>query len=73
MIQEGVNGCLVNVDDPDAYAEAICRLFSFRTIDSRAIRKSIEPYADHNVIQELRAIYSSSHNTRDFSRRRHLQ
>lgn len=59
VIQEGVNGCLVKVDDPDAYAEAICHLFSSGTGDSRAIRKSIEPYADYSVIQELRTIYFS--------------
>ena len=57
VIKEGVNGFIVNADDIGAYADAVCRIFLYRNMDSGTIRKSIEPYMDYSVSQELKAIY----------------
>ncbi len=57
VIKAGVNGFIVNADDTDAYADAVCRIFLYRNMDSGIIRKSIAPYMDCSVSQELKAIY----------------
>lgn len=57
IIRSGINGCLVAVDDTEAYSDAICRLFSGEAGDSRLIRQSVRIYTDKSVMQELEEIY----------------
>ena len=57
LVRPGINGYLVDADDVDAYAEAICQLFARDSLDGTAIRQSIECYTDHCVSQELQRIY----------------
>ena len=56
VIKEGINGFIVNADDADAYADAVCRILSGE-MNSSLIRESIKPYTDLSVSQELKAIY----------------
>lgn len=57
VIQEGVNGFIVKPDDINAYAEAICYLFSGGNMNSGAIRESIGLYTDCSVSKELKLLY----------------
>jgi len=57
VVQDGVNGSLVPVDDANAYADTIYKLFSKKKLNAFDIRKSVEEYTDQNVEQELQAIY----------------
>ena len=57
VIKEGVNGFIVNADDINAYADAVCRILLYGNMDGDIIRKSIEPYMDYSVSQELKAVY----------------
>lgn len=57
IVRGGINGCLVNADDTEAYSAAICRLLSGEAGDSRLIRQSVRSYTDKNVMQELEEIY----------------
>ena len=59
LVQEGVNGFLVDPDDSKSYAEMFCRVLSGSGMDRNAIIKSAELYTDYNVSKELAAIYLS--------------
>ena len=57
IVRSGINGCLVNADDTEAYSAAICRLLSGEAGDCRSIRQSVRIYTDKSVMQELEEIY----------------
>lgn len=57
IIKDGINGFLVDADDIEAYAKAICRLLSSQELDQGDIRESVESYTDNSVRLELKAVY----------------
>ncbi len=57
LIQNGVNGYLVDADDVEAYAQSICQLLDNRQVNKETVRESIIPYTDDSVRDELKKIY----------------
>ena len=56
LIQDGVNGYLVNADDTSGYAAKICDILAAKKDFSDASLQCAEPYTDRQVRSELTAI-----------------
>lgn len=56
LIQDGVNGYLVNADDTSGYAAKICDILAAKKDFSDASLQCVEPYTDRQVRSELTAI-----------------
>ena len=57
LIQEGVNGYIVETDDADGFAKEIERLMKKTSGSNEIILKSIFPFTDKNVKYELEELY----------------
>ncbi len=56
LIQDGVNGYLVNADDARGYATEICEILDEKKDFSNALLQCAEPYTGKKVRQDLKAI-----------------
>ena len=59
LIRDGINGYLINPDDIDGFAMAIRRILS-APFSCKEILQSVTTFADKNVVNELREIYTIS-------------
>lgn len=57
LVQDGVNGYLVNADDVDDYAKRICEILASDHDFAEAALNCAEPYTDSHVSEELTAIW----------------
>lgn len=60
LIEDGVNGYLVGVEDVDGFTNAIAKLYHDKTLRERFGRKGIElvqKYSLENVLEEMKNIY----------------
>ena len=57
LIRDGVNGYLVDPDDIGAYSERLCMLLCSKELSTDDILKSITPFKDVCVQEELKKIY----------------
>lgn len=57
LIQEGVNGFLVEADDAEGYAERICEVLGKNDEVWKKNRDRMYPFTDKNVTDELRSLY----------------
>ena len=57
LIRDGINGYLVDPDDIDGYTEKLCMLLCNKDLSSDDILRSITPFKDVCVQEELKKIY----------------
>lgn len=57
LIQDGVNGFLVDVQDVDAYASNIITILSDSKDYTHIAHQCVQPFTDKSVISELKSLY----------------
>lgn len=57
LIQDGLNGYLVDADDSQAFARRICDCLEWTYDKGEKIVETILPYSDTNVLTELKELY----------------
>ncbi len=57
LIQDGINGYLVDADDCNAFAERICKELREPSIETGNVLSSIIPFTDKNIREELKVVY----------------